>query len=649
MKRALLLCFPLLAGCLDFTQAKLACFDAGYCKLPAGDPPSVVLTTPPNAKTNVGVNDALIVLFSREMDRTTVTLQLSPPDGVTTPDWDDANTEAVFLPAAPLRYSTSYTVRINGQAASDRAALVEHVFSFTTEATPDMVPPTLNGSLPVNGANNVALSSTLQLDFSEVMLQSSLSIISNPPRDFGPATWMGNGQTVRFLAPPMPFAASTDYTLAVDATDTAGNPLAGSGTIVFTTAAPPDTSAPTVVSMSPPSGSMMISPAANVNISLSFSEPVKPSATTALTVMPAIANLTCSLDVAGVLMTCAHAATPLQTSTNYTVRLRGGPDGGTYDLANNPLAADFVGTFQTGAVPDTTPPTVVAFTPDAGAAGLPYYPQMRVTFSEAMDKAATQAALVVSSPNGTTGTYAWDQTGRIVTFTPTAPQGGFAHSTNFAWQVGTGAKDLAGNALATTQQYSFRVRRQVTTVMTSLAADGYLREVGSTRTATTGSNAAYVGDNSAGDAFKTFLYFDFAGANGIPTTSLGVVSASLAIDISANINDPSAALGGPLQAESISYVVPFASAQWSASAYTIPSCGFLCIQGYFIDDSVGRHSIGVTNHVIDALSRRHILFRLNFPNDESASTGTSSYVTVLTSEAASAADRPQLTVVYEVP
>lgn len=644
----LLILLPLFSGCLDFTAAKLACFDAGACKGEAVDPPSVVTTVPTNAKMNVGVNDALVITFSREMDPATVTVQLTPPDGLAAAEWDDTNTTAVFVPAAPLRYATQYTARVNGSDARMRTAMKEHIFSFTTQAAPDMTAPTLVSSLPTSGAMNVPVTATLQLDFSEAMDRQSLIIISNPPRDFGAPTWMGNSQTVRFLDAGTPLDPLTDYTLGIDARDVAGNPLAGSGTIVFTTAAPPDTSPPIVVSMSPPAGSTGISP--NTDLSFSFSEPVKAMATSALSVTPPIPNLTCALDFAGVLMTC-NPPVDLAGDAGYTVRVRSGADGGTgrvEDLAGNVMAQDFVATFVTSAVPDTTRPTVVSFYPDAGALGLPYNPFMRVTFSEPMDKAATQAAIQVSSPNGVTGSYSWDVSGRTVTFTPTPPQGGFPHSTSFAWQVGTGAKDLAGNTLMLTQQYTFRVRRQVTTTMTSQPADGYLREIGATRTPYASYAFTYVGDNSVNDAYRTFFYFDFAGTGGIPTNALGIVTAQLEFDIYARIGDPRTSLGGLLYAESIPWVSPFGSLQWSSAAIQVPSCGLFCFNGYILDDAVGHKTTYVTNHVSQALPSRHILFRVRYPNEED-NQSDNDYVAIRTSEYSTSSQRPQLQVTYEVP
>ncbi len=642
-----LLVLPLLSGCLDFTAAKLACFDAGGCKGESLDPPSVITTVPTNAKMNVGVNDALVITFSREMDPSTVTVQLTPPDGLAAAEFDDTKTTALFVPAAPLRYATQYTARVNGSDAQMRTAMKEHIFSFTTQGAPDMTAPTLVSSLPTSGAMNVPVTATLQLDFSEAMDRESLIIISNPPRDFGAPTWMGNSQTVRFLDAGTPLDPLTDYTLGIDARDVAGNPLAGSGTIVFTTAAPPDTSPPIVVSMSPPAGSTGISP--NTDLSFSFSEPVKAMATSALSVSPPIANLTCALDFAGVLMTC-NPPVDLAGDAGYTVRVRSGADGGTgrvEDLAGNVMAQDFVATFVTSAVPDTTRPTVVSFYPDAGQLGLPYTPLMRVTFSEPMDKAATQAALQVSSPNGVTGSYSWDVSGRTVTFTPTPPQGGFPHSTNFAWQVGTGARDLAGNTLMTTQQYTFRVRRQVTTTMTSLAADGYLRETGVTRTAYPSFAYTYVGDNFSNDAFKTFFYFDFAVSGGIPTNVLGIVTAQLELDIYARVGDPRGSLG-TLVAESLPWASPFGASQWSSAAIQVPSCGFFCLNGYFLDDSVGRKTTYVTNHVTQALPARRIMFRLQYTKDED-NQSDSDYVAIRASEYTTASQRPQLQVTYEVP
>src|SRR2546427_8278414 len=125
---------------------------------------------------------------------------------------------------------------------------------------------------------------------------------------------------------------------------------------------------------------------------------------------------------------------------------------GAKDLAGNALAANFVWSFTTGATPDTTRPTVSATVPANAATGVAISGKIAVAFSEAMDP-LTITPVTFTLKQGTTAvagtvTYA----GVTATFTPASA---LAPLTTFTATVTTGARDLAGNALATDFGWSF--------------------------------------------------------------------------------------------------------------------------------------------------------------------------------------------------
>ena len=102
---------------------------------------------------------------------------------------------------------------------------------------------------------------------------------------------------------------------------------------------------------------------------------------------------------------------------------------------------------SSGPSPDTTAPTVSSTTPANGATGV----AVTATFSEAMDPATiTTATFTLSGGGAVTGavTYA----GTTATFTPTAS---LAYSTPYTATITTGARDLAGNALAVNYVWTF--------------------------------------------------------------------------------------------------------------------------------------------------------------------------------------------------
>ncbi|BCR03970.1 hypothetical protein DESUT3_10390 [Desulfuromonas versatilis] len=124
------------------------------------------------------------------------------------------------------------------------------------------------------------------------------------------------------------------------------------------------------------------------------------------------------------------------------------------DLAGNPLAADFVWSFTTGAVPDTTAPTVTSSIPVDGALNVDNLATVSVTFSEDMDPASLNATtFTVGNLAGTIVTA-----GNLATFTPAI---GLAPGVTYTATVTTGAADLAGNALAAPFSFDFTVENLV--------------------------------------------------------------------------------------------------------------------------------------------------------------------------------------------
>jgi hypothetical protein len=99
---------------------------------------------------------------------------------------------------------------------------------------------------------------------------------------------------------------------------------------------------------------------------------------------------------------------------------------------------------------DKIPPTVVQTSPADQAANVPPNSKVVVTFSEPMDKPSAENAFGLNP--AATGASAWDATGSVMTFTPGAP---LQTNTQYTATVGTGAKDVAGNAMAAAKTWAF--------------------------------------------------------------------------------------------------------------------------------------------------------------------------------------------------
>ena len=128
------------------------------------------------------------------------------------------------------------------------------------------------------------------------------------------------------------------------------------------------------------------------------------------------------------------------------------------DAANN-TATDTLTVTYTPVV-DTTAPTVTARTPASGSTGVALATTATVTFSEAMDASTINSNTIQLRNAGNTlitGTVTYDVGTRVATLTPSAP---LALNTVYTVTVRGGAsdprvKDLAGNALATNDSWSF--------------------------------------------------------------------------------------------------------------------------------------------------------------------------------------------------
>jgi hypothetical protein len=143
-------------------------------------------------------------------------------------------------------------------------------------------------------------------------------------------------------------------------------------------------------------------------------------------------------------------ASDLAISTLYTATITTGAK----DLDGNALASNFIWTFTTGTTRDTTRPTVILVNPADLATGAPINTAVTAAFSEVMDPLTltTVTFTVVKGPGATPVTGTVTYIGTTATFTPASD---LAISTLYTATITTGAKDLAGNALASDFVWTF--------------------------------------------------------------------------------------------------------------------------------------------------------------------------------------------------
>lgn len=251
----------------------------------------------------------------------------------------------------------------------------------------------------------------------------------------------------------------TAYTAAITAgvKDATGSNMSAGYSWTFTTG-----TAPTVVSSYPSDGALL-----NVRMAAGFSSQMKCSTITTYPATsfasstfrvrngagnPVSGTITCNGDTATFVPNAPY--TIWTAGESYSVEITAGVK----DIYGNPMASNYVWTFQADAQGrlDTTQPAVSSYQPSpSGAVNVPVNSAVYANFSEDMDP-TTITATTFKLNNGTSdisGSVAYDFASRKATFTPTS--GSFAYGATYTAIVTAGAKDMAGNGVASNFSWSF--------------------------------------------------------------------------------------------------------------------------------------------------------------------------------------------------
>jgi hypothetical protein len=429
-------------------------------------PPTVIAVSPVDGATGVSANAAVSVTFSEAMDASTInasniTLQLtSSGASVAGPVTYNATTHvATFTPNSPLAAPANYTFTVSGTVKDVAGNEMVNAFQ-STFTTVDLTPPTVVSTVPANLATGVSTSSVISATFSKPMdpttintTNFTLQVTTTGTAVSGTVAYNAATNTATFI-PSTSLASSTVYTATIrtGAKDTFGNALAANFAWTFTTV---DVAPPTVLTVSPANGATNVPVTTAVNIT--FNEAMDASTINGTTIT--LKNTATSAAVAGVVTynTATHVATftsnaSLSNGTNYTVTVTTGVK----DVAGNAMAGQFTSTFTTAAAPDNTPPTVTSTSPANNATNVAISTVVTATFSEAMDattiNGTTFTLKVTSGGAAVAGTVAYDPATHVATFTPTTS---LANNTGYTATITTGAKDVAGNALAVNKVFTF--------------------------------------------------------------------------------------------------------------------------------------------------------------------------------------------------
>ena len=351
----------------------------------------------------------------------------------------------------------------------------------------DTTPPTVTTFSPAVGTTGIAVGSDIVLTFSESIHTGTGAIAIHSGSatgtivasyDAATSTNLTVSGSTLTINPTADLANGTHYfvTLAAGSIkDLAGNNYAGTTAYDFTTftsTAAVDTTPPVVSAYSPVVGASSV--AVGSDIVFTFSEAVQKgagsiaihsgSATGPIVASYDVATST-NLSVSGSTLTINPTAN-LESGTHYFVTLA---SGSIKDVAGNSYTGTTAYDFSTAATTivtptvtptDTTPPTVVAFSPNDAATNVSVSSDIVINFSEAVRKGTGAIAIHSDSPTGTVVASSDDPMTESISISGTTltihPVNNLAHNTHYYLTFGQGSiDDLAGNHFSSMMPYDF--------------------------------------------------------------------------------------------------------------------------------------------------------------------------------------------------
>jgi hypothetical protein len=421
-------------------------------------PPSVVLTDPLNAASSVPINQKIAATFSVAMDAATITASTftllkgtSPVSGFVS----YTGTTALFTPASNLSSNTAYTVTITTGAKdlASNALASDYVWSFTTGSAAVVTPPIVSSTDPANLATSVPLNQKIAATFSKTLDASTMTTavftLKNTSTSVAVSGFVSYSGSTAIFAPAANLSATTSYTATITtgAKDLAGNALAADYVWTFTTGAAAVITPP-AVSLTDPAN-VATNVALNQKVAATFSKTLDASTmtTATFTLKQGTTAIAGFVSYSGTTAIFAPTSNLLPNSI-YTATITTGAK----DLAGNALASDYVWSFTTGAAVVVTPPTVISTDPVDLATGIALNQKISATFSKTMD-AATITTAIFTLKQGTTSISGFvSYSGTTAIF---APASSLSPNTIYTATIATGAKDLAGNALAANFVWTF--------------------------------------------------------------------------------------------------------------------------------------------------------------------------------------------------
>ena len=471
----------------------------GITSPPVITTPTVSSTNPANVATGVAFNQKIAATFSEAMDSstiTTATFTLMQGTSFVSGTVTYTGTTATFAPASNLVANTVYiaTITTGARNVAGSGLARNYVWSFTTGAAAAVTPPTVSSTSPANAATSVPINQKVSATFSKAIDASTITgatfiVTQGTAPISGFVSYSG---TTAIFAPASNLAPNTAYTATITtgAKDLASNALASNYVWSFTTGAVALVTPPTVDSTDPANAATSV--ALNQKVAAVFSRAMDASTITTATFALAQGSTPVSGFVSYSGSTAVFApASNLTANTVYTATITTGAK----DLAGNALASNYVWSFTTGAAAVVTPPTVISTNPVNVATGVALNQNVAATFSKMMDASTVTTATftLMQGSSFVAGTVSYS--GTTATY---APANNLLPNTVYTATITTGAKDLAGNSLASNYVWSFTTIIPYTVTLSSSPAAGGTTNgggtfnSGSSVTVTATPNAGYV-------------------------------------------------------------------------------------------------------------------------------------------------------------
>ena len=202
-------------------------------------PVSVNATTPADQATGVAANATVTATFDKAITQSSLAVTVKTAAGANvagTTSYSSTDRKATFTPSAALAGSSKYDVSVSASSATGAAMASPKTWSFTTS---DTAPPSVTTRTPAAGATGVVATTRVTAVFDKAITASTLAMTLKTTAGAtvaGSSSYDASTRTATFT-PTAALTSSTAYTASVQASSSAGVPMASATTWSFTTAA----------------------------------------------------------------------------------------------------------------------------------------------------------------------------------------------------------------------------------------------------------------------------------------------------------------------------------------------------------------------------------------------------------------------------